>query len=69
MNEEMWLLAVLIIFAVSVILMLPFATIWSLNIIFGLQIAYSFKTWVAMAWLITIIHSIKYSERRSGNNE
>jgi len=69
MDAEQWLLVVLIIFAVSVIAMLPFATIWSLNIIFGLQIGYSFKTWVAMAWLITVIHGLRYGKGNSANNE
>lgn len=38
------LLILLIIFA-------PLVTIWSLNTLFGLGIAYSFWTWLAMAWL------------------
>lgn len=29
----------------------PFITIWSLNTLFGLGIAYTVWTWLAMAWL------------------
>lgn len=29
----------------------PFISIWSLNTLFGLGIAYSFKTWLAAIWL------------------
>jgi len=56
-------LAVLFIIILTLILVVfgPFFTIWSLNTIFGLEIAYTFKTWVAVIWLITIIHGIKIS--------
>lgn len=29
----------------------PMLTIWSLNLLFGLTIALTFKTWFAAAWL------------------
>ena len=41
------LLAVIITFA-------PLATIWSLNLLFGLTIAYDFWTWLAMVWLTSV---------------
>ena len=33
-------------------LLFPFATIWSLNTLFGLNIAYNFWNWLAMVVLI-----------------
>ena len=41
----------LVILAIAVIGLGPFLTIFSLNALFGLQIAYSFSTWVA-AWVL-----------------
>ena len=41
------LLAVIIVFA-------PLATIWSLNTLFGLTIAYDFWTWLAAVWLTSV---------------
>lgn len=37
----------------------PLLTIWSLNLLFGLQIDYSFKSWVAVLWLMVVLHSFK----------
>lgn len=41
----------LILLAVVLIIFGPLITIWSLNTLFGLGIAYSFWTWLATAWL------------------
>lgn len=44
-----------VIFLIFVLILLiilgPLATIWSLNTLFGLSIAYTFWTWLAMVWL------------------
>jgi antibiotic biosynthesis monooxygenase (ABM) superfamily enzyme len=32
----------------------PLATIWSMNLLFNTQIAYSFWTWLAMVWLSSV---------------
>lgn len=37
----------------------PFFTIWSFNTLFGLEIPYTFKTWCAVLWLITLFHGIR----------
>lgn len=42
---------VLILFLIGVIIFAPFATIWSLNTLFGLGIAYTFWTWLATVWI------------------
>jgi hypothetical protein len=41
----------LIIVAIFLIIVGPLITIWSLNTLFGLGIAYTFWTWLATAWL------------------
>jgi hypothetical protein len=41
----------LIVLAVLLIVFGPLITIWSLNTLFGLGIAYTFWTWLATAWL------------------
>ena len=44
----------LIVAAVAFILVGPFITIWSLNTLFDLEIAYTFWTWLAMAWFAAV---------------
>jgi hypothetical protein len=39
------------------VLVLPFAPIWALNTLFGLTIAYTFKTWMAMTILVSILNA------------
>ena len=63
MDEDTVLLVILAIVGMMIVVLVPFATIWSLNIIFGLEIGYNLKTWVAAAWvaaawLVTILQSI-----------
>lgn len=41
----------LIAFILVVLVFGPFVTIWSLNTLFGLGIAYSLKTWLATIWI------------------
>ena len=38
-------------FAFALIVFGPFISIWSLNTLFGLTIAYTFKTWLAAIWI------------------
>lgn len=35
----------------------PFITIWALNTLFGLGIAYTFWTWVAVVWLGLVLQT------------
>lgn len=46
---------VLIVLTVALLLLAPFATIWSLNTLFGLGIAYTFWTWLAVVWLAGLL--------------
>ena len=36
---------------ITLIVVSPFATIWSLNVLFNLGIAYTLETWIATVWL------------------
>lgn len=40
-----------LVFLIAVIIFAPFATLWSLNTLFNLGIAYTFKTWLATVWI------------------
>ena len=41
----------LVVFVVLLIAVGPFISIWALNTLFGLGIAYNFWTWLAMIWV------------------
>lgn len=46
-----------ILFLVVLVLIGPFITIWALNTLFGLGIAYTFWTWVAVVWLGLVLQT------------
>lgn len=41
----------LIMFIIAIVVLGPIAVIWSLNLLFGLSIAYTFYTWLAVVVL------------------
>jgi hypothetical protein len=47
-------IAGLVLLAVLLIVIGPLITIWSLNTLFGLTIAYTIWTWLATAWLSVV---------------
>jgi len=48
-------LAVAVILAfLAIMILAPFATVWSLNTLFGLGIAYGFYEWLAVVWLTVV---------------
>lgn len=51
---------VLILIVIGVAILSPLATIWVLNMLFNLGIAYTFWTWLAAAilhsWLATVVY-------------
>ena len=54
------IVALLITVIIAAFVFTPFALIWSLNVLFpGLNIAYSFKTWAAALFLISICSAIR----------
>jgi len=58
----------LILLIVALIILGPLATIWSLNTLFGLGIAYTFWTWLAAVWLSMVTFgSVTSSIRRNKN--
>jgi hypothetical protein len=60
MDEKLVAVLGLVLFYVLIMAIIgPFFTIWSLNTLFGFEIAYSFKTWMAVVWLTFIVHGIK----------
>jgi hypothetical protein len=52
---------VLAICTLMIVLLLggPICTIWSLNTLFSLEIPYTFETWAAVIWLMTVFHGIR----------
>lgn len=63
------LLAVLAVLGGTIIVILsPFAVIWSLNTLFKLAIAYSFKTWLATYILMLGTLSTRVSRNGSKNS-
>jgi len=57
-------LVILIVFAVLGVAFGPLAGIWALNTLFGLTIAYTFKTWLAAIVLAVIIGSTSKMSRK-----
>lgn len=58
----------LILLAVLLIIAGPLITIWSLNTLFGLGIAYTFWTWLAMVWLSLVTFGSVTSSIRNKKN-
>jgi H+/gluconate symporter-like permease len=54
-----FILAMLIVLIGFVIVYVPLSLIWSLNVLFSLNIPYTFKTWCAMALLMTIVGGLR----------
>jgi hypothetical protein len=42
----------------------PIFTIWSINVVFKLEIPVNFKTWIAVLWIMTVIHGIRIVLKR-----
>jgi hypothetical protein len=49
----------------ALIIIGPMFTIWSLNCLFGTEIAFNLKTWAAVIWLMTVFHGIKFQIKRN----
>ena len=49
-------IAVFVLFLIVLVLIGPLISIWALNTVFGLGIAYTFWTWLAMAWIGLVIN-------------
>ena len=53
MNELIKVILLVILLAI-IIVFAPLATIWSLNVLFGMAIEYNFWTWLATVWLSSV---------------
>lgn len=54
-----FVLVLFILWAIAMLSFGPIFLIWSLNTLFGLSIAFSFKTWLAGFFLILVIGGYK----------
>ena len=54
----------LILLIVVLITIGPFITIWALNTLFGLGIAFNFFTWAAVVWLTGVLSAVSSSSVR-----
>lgn len=67
-NSIVALVVIFLLVLAFMILVGPIFTIWSLNTLFGLEIAYSFKTWVAVNWMMLVLHGFRASIQKKQNN-
>ena len=56
--------ALFIALLILLIILGPLATIAALNTVFGLQIAYSFWTWLGVAWLQWLFVAPKFNFKK-----
>lgn len=54
------LVFLIVVGVIALIIFGPIFTIWSLNFLFGTSIAVSFKAWLAVIWLASVIGGTKY---------
>ncbi len=54
----------LAVLVVTIVLLGPLISIWALNTLFSLGIAYTFWTWLAMAWVGAVL-SAKIGQKSS----
>lgn len=66
MNSAVQITLVLLAIALAVALigLGPLATIWSLNTLFGLNIAYNFWTWLSVVWFNLLAYGISTNGAR-----
>lgn len=57
-------IVLLVLLIIVLIIVGPLITIWSLNTLFGLGIAYTIWTWLAMAWIGAVL-SAKIGQKSS----
>ena len=53
----------IVVLLIVLFLLSPLATIWAVNTLFGLGIAYTFKTWLAMFLLQSVLAAGKATKR------
>jgi hypothetical protein len=65
--ENMKIAIVIFFFLVTIACFLgsPFLTIWSLNVLFHTEIAYSFSSYVAMLWVTLLLCSFRLTYKNA----
>ena len=56
---------VLILLGLALIFVGPIFTIWSVNTLFGTEIPYDFKHWIAIVWLTVTLRGINIKLEKS----
>lgn len=67
MNETFMKTAVVVLFAVLILVMIgvgPFITIWCLNTLFTTGIPFNIWTWLSVFWLSMVANGIAHSDIR-----
>lgn len=67
MNETFMKTAVVVLFAVLIVVMIgvgPFITIWCLNTLFTTSIPFNIWTWLSVFWLSMVANGIARSDIR-----
>lgn len=52
------LVGILVLLLFAAIVLSPLGLVWSLNVLFGLGIAYTFKTWLAAFVLLLLVTNV-----------
>lgn len=60
-GEKMLLVFVIAVVVLGLLIIGPIFSIWSLNLVFGLEIPINFKTWCAITWLMTLLNGIRFN--------
>lgn len=53
-TQNGWQNLLLVVFFLFIIILMPIVMIWAFNTIFGLGIAYTFQTWLAMLLIVWV---------------
>ncbi len=67
-NATLAVVGLFIIVILALVVVGPFFTIWSLNTLFSLEIPYSFSTWIAVNWLLFLLHGVKVQKKSAPSN-
>lgn len=54
----------IILVVVCLLLLAPFISIWSVNTLFGVNIAYTFWTWMAAFWMQVVVIAPKIKQTK-----
>ena len=60
-NAQFWGVSLIAVLVLFIFIAGPFISIWALNTLFGLGIAYNFWTWLAMVWTMMVIGGVRSS--------